>query len=106
MQRAIDSWIEGKKHTLSKKSGPAWGVLIHGNRILSAAVFKKYDSTLLSQSIAAFSVSIGATPLDKLCEGVYDKMVDAVQLHYPSKFLAVLFKNPTMSKRVFDLALV
>jgi hypothetical protein len=34
----------------------------------------------------------------------YKKIVDAIQAYYANKFLAVLFKDPTMSKHVFDLA--
>jgi hypothetical protein len=32
-------------------------------------------------------------------------MVECIEKNYASKFLAVLFKNPTMSKIVFDSAL-
>jgi hypothetical protein len=35
---------------------------------------------------------------------VYEQMVAIIEQEYPSKFLAVLFKNPTMSKQVFDAA--
>ena len=104
VQRGIESWIEQKKRNLTKKTGPVWGVLVHGNRILSAAVFKKLGSTKLSGPIGGFSASLKQPELDALCEDTYNKMVAAVQTYYASKFLAVLFKNPTMSKHVFDLA--
>jgi len=104
VQRSIDSWIEQKKSNLPKKSGAAWGVLVHGNRIISTAVFKKLDSAMLSQPIGAFSSSFKSATLNALCENVYAKMVAAIQAHYDGKFLAVLFKNPTKSKHVFDLA--
>jgi hypothetical protein len=32
-------------------------------------------------------------------------MIAAVEKDYPNKFLAVLFKNPTMSKKIFDAAI-
>jgi hypothetical protein len=104
IQRRIDDWIEQKKRSLSKKSGTAWTVLVHGNRILSAAVFSKLDAAKLSQSISTFSASVDVAGLNAICESVYGRMVNAIQLHYPNKFLAVLFKNPTMSKHVFDIA--
>jgi hypothetical protein len=31
-------------------------------------------------------------------------MVATVEEKYPGKFLAVLFKNPTMSKQIFDVS--
>jgi hypothetical protein len=104
MQREIDAWIESKKKSLAKKSGPNWGVLIHGNRILAAAVFKKLGAAKLSQPIASFPAHLATLKLDKVCDGVYTKMVGTIQKSYANKFLAVLFKNPTMSKNVFEEA--
>lgn len=104
VQRAIDSWIEVRKQGLLKKSGPSWGALIHGNRILAAAVFRRFDVAKLSQSIGAFGETFKQSDVDSLCEAAYGKIVQAIQTYYTGKFLAVLFKNPTMSKHVFDLA--
>jgi hypothetical protein len=101
--RAIEKWIEGKKKA-TKRSGAAWRVLVHGNRILASVVFGRYGGAKLSQSIQDYSSSFVQADLDTLCQEVYDKMVTAINSHYPGKFLAVLFKNPTMSKQVFDLA--
>lgn len=103
VQRAIDAWIEQKKLALPKKSGPGWGVLVHGNRILAAAVFKQLSSTNLSQPIGSFGTVLNTLPLGTTCEEVFNKMVAGIQTHYPGKFLAVLFKNPTMSKHLYDL---
>ena len=103
VQRAIDRWIEQKKVTLGKKSGPAWGVLVHGNRIFAAAVFKRLDATKLAQPIGTFSTTFNALPIQPLCDDVFSKMVEGVQKYYSGKFLAVLFKNPTMSKHVYEL---
>ena len=103
-QRSIDAWIEQKKRGLPKKSGQGWGVLIHGNRILAAAVFSRIGDKNLAQPIESFGKKIGSLNIDQLCDDVYVKMVDAVQTHYPAKFLAVLFKNVTMSKHVYALA--
>ncbi len=104
VQRAIDAWIEQKKREVQKKSGQGWGVLIHGNRILAAAVFSRIGAKQLNQPIATFEKAIASLNIGLLCEDVYTKMVGAVQTHYPAKFLAVLFKNVTMSKHVFSLA--
>ncbi|MBD1864262.1 MULTISPECIES: AIPR family protein [Trichocoleus] len=102
VHRKIDDWIEKKKHSLSKKSGIVWGVLVHGNRILAAAVFKKFNANL-SESISDFSKQLDQNKLEAFCDEVYDKMVSAIEAHYSTKFLANLFKNPTISKHVFEL---
>jgi hypothetical protein len=101
--RAIEKWIEMKKKT-AKRSGPAWGALVHGNRILSSVVFSKYGAAKLSQSIKDFSTTFKYSDIEPLCEDAYNKMVAGINTHYQGKFLAVLFKNPSISKHVFDLA--
>ncbi|MDH4088244.1 MAG: hypothetical protein OEV04_14540, partial [Nitrospira sp.] len=96
---------EAKKQELSRKSGPSWGALVHGNRILASAVFRRLDAAKLSQPISAFAAAFKPSDIDAICEAAYGKIVAAIQMHYAGKFLAVLFKNPTMSKHVFDLAI-
>jgi hypothetical protein len=105
VQRQIDRWIEVKKKTYPKKSGVGWGALIHGNRILSAAVFRRLGENLLAQSIAAFSTDLSTINVDGVCEAVHANMSETIQNHYANKFLAVLFKNNASSKRVFEEAL-
>lgn len=105
VQRSIDTWIEKKKKALPKKSGPALGVLVHGNRILAAAVFRSLDPATLSQPIKTFGNEVlPKLSIDAKCEAAYAKMVSTIETHYANKFLAVLFKNPSMSKHVYELA--
>jgi hypothetical protein len=104
VNRSVEKWIDAKKASMTKKSGPAWGTLVHGNRILSSAVFSKYGDTKLSQPIVDFPKSFKSTDIDILCDEVHTKMVTGVEKFYAGKFLAVLFKNPTMSKHLFDIA--
>lgn len=102
MLREIERWIDQKKISISKKSGPRWGVLVHGNRVLAAAVFKIVGIDKLSQPISDFNRLLGALDISPACESVHEKMVSTIETDYPGKFLAVLFKNPSMSKSVFD----
>jgi len=103
VHRNIEKWIEMKKKT-TKRSGAAWGALVHGNRILASIVFAKYGASKLSQPIKDFSASFKYADIEPLCEDAYMKMVAGINAQYAGKFLAVLFKNPTMSKHVFDLS--
>lgn len=100
--RVIDGWIDERKKTLSKKSGFAWGVLIHGNRILAAAVFSLLGKRPLEQSIEDYRTSMDASAIGKLCDEVYGRMLTSLETNYQGRFLAVLFKSPVMSKKVFD----
>ncbi len=103
-QRVIDRWIDQKKQGIGKRSGYPWGVLGHGNRILSACVFKRLGRSFIDKTIKEFDPKDAESKIEIICEEVYTKMVDCLEINFPGKFLAVLFKNPTNSKAVFDAA--
>jgi hypothetical protein len=105
IQRSVDAWIEKKKASLSKKSGTGWGLLVHGNRILAAAVFAKIDNSKLEQPISVFPTLLADINSTAIAEDVFTKMIAAIQDFYSTNFLAVLFKNPTMSKHVYELGI-
>ncbi|MBL8137377.1 MAG: hypothetical protein JNL48_12200 [Acidobacteria bacterium] len=105
LQREIDAWIESKKISLGKKkSGPEWGVLVHGNRLLAACVFAKVGASALNTTIAAFRPALSGMAVSATCEQVYAAMVAKLKVSFPGRWLAVLFKNPTLSRQVFDAA--
>jgi hypothetical protein len=105
LNRRIEDWIEKKKKSALKRSGSTWGILIHGNRILSAAVFKAYDPRRLSRPIKEFHREMpDDASFNRMCEEAYDKMIRSIDTNFPGRFLAVLFKNPTASKQVFEHA--
>jgi len=102
VQRAIDAWIEEKKHQTEKKSGYSWGVLIHGNRMLAASVFKRLPNEELDLPIKEFQTKLESLEIATNCERAYVRMVAKLNQDYPNKFLAVLFKSPAMSKDIFE----
>jgi AIPR protein len=102
VNRQIEGWMERKKKTIAKKSGTPWGALIHGNRILASAAFKQFQPSKLSKPIKDFASELDLEALDKICEGVYRKIVKSADQKFPGKFLALLFKNPSASKQIFD----
>lgn len=102
--REVDQWIENTKRGINKKTGPNWGTLVHGNRILAAVVFYQLKQNILDQPIGEFRKNLSGLSLASLCATAHSKMTSAVSVHYPQKFLAVLFKNPSMSKHVYDLS--
>lgn len=105
VNRMIEGWIERKRKTITKKSGTPWGALIHGNRILASAVFSKFGAQSLSKPIATFASESQAEAIDALCESAYTMIVKTADEKFPGKFLAVLFKNPSASKQIFDGAI-
>lgn len=103
VQRSVDRWIDQKKKGISKKSGYSWGTLIHGNRILSAAVFARIGKVGLTQPIAEFQGKMSELNISDHCEQVYSAMVSHLDANYQGRFLALLFKNPSMSKDVYEI---
>ena len=102
--RSIDRWIDSERKG-AYRAGPTWGVLIHGNRILAAAVFVLIGSDTLQQPITQFRAALEKLPIDNMCSNVYTRMVKHIEGNYPNKFLAVLFKNSTLSRTVYEAAL-
>lgn len=102
--REIERWIDQKKLNVPKKSGASWGILVHGNRVLAAVVFRRIGIEKLSQPISDFGTLHKSIDISSICEDAYSKMLVSIENHFPGKFLAVLFKNPSMSKIVFDAA--
>lgn len=101
IQREIDCWIDAQKGKATKKSGTRWGTLIHGNRLLSAAVFRRLKPQL-NQPILTFKANIASLPIANEAQVVFERMINKITNDYPGKFLAVLFKNPSDSKNIFD----
>ncbi len=104
IQRSIDQWIEDEKKAMAKKSGPGWGVLVHGNRILSAAVFSHYSDAIIAQPIVEFAAQKLSPDISSVCNKVRNKMVATVKKKYSNTFLAVSFKNVTICKAVYSAA--
>jgi hypothetical protein len=102
--REVDLWIDSAKANMPKKGGPGWGTLVHGNRILAAAVFYQIKEQMLAQPIMSFRTTLPSLNVPALCSMVHGKMIAAIAQHYPTRVLAVLFKNPTMSKHVYELS--
>ena len=105
IQREIDLWIDAKKAEQEKRSGYPWGVLIHGNRVLSAGIFKRIGADALEKPILEFRETLLELNIPSTGDAIHAAMVDVLEIYFPGKFLAVLFKSPLSSKQVFDSAL-
>lgn len=98
--RAVDRWIDSKKLG-AKRSGYSWGALVHGNRAIAASVFDLLGPQILNTTISEFDENYQQKVSDA-CEVVYSLMVETLESDFPGKFLAVLFKNPTSCKQLYE----
>ena len=67
-------------------------------------VYQSSGKTKLSRPIGEFKSSLDTAAVGALCDPAYAKMVAKIEADYSGKFLAVLFKNPSMSADVFAAA--
>lgn len=105
VQRHIDAVIDERRKALGRKSGSNFGVLVHGNRVLAAAVFE-VASLNLEQPIADFAASLNRTAIEEAVDELAASFVTVVERDYQNRFLAVLFKSPTESRTLLDNAVL
>ena len=100
--REVEKWVEQKKNSGIKRSGYAWGALVHGNRIIALTIFSQISDKLLNEPIDDFRNKISTLKIDVKCDQIYTKILDILEESYPGKFLAVLFKSTVKSKDVYS----
>lgn len=104
-QRQFDKWVEEKKEKFDQRKGQSWGLLIHGNRVLEAGVFRLIGSTALDKTIEEFRSQFNMDSVEKYAELVYEAVLVVLESEHEGRFMAVLFKGPTKSKDVLETAL-
>lgn len=102
VQRVIDKWLENEKKKMTKRSGYAWGTLVHGNRLISSCVFNRLDHAMFSSTVDRYRKNIDEDEINKMCENVYNQMLYVLSEKYPGRFLATVFKNSSICKDVFE----
>lgn len=104
IQRLIDRMLQLYIASLDRRSGKRYGVLVHGNRLLSCIVFARLD---LCKRLAdskfvpkSFENEINE---ELLC--AQNLITQELSARFADSFPAVVFKNPTKSKILFDLCM-
>jgi hypothetical protein len=87
--------------SLEKRSGKRYGVLVHGNRLLASAVFARLEigSKLSSSDFLAVDHE---SAVEEALSHTVDLVTADLTQRFPESFPAVVFKNPTKSKALFD----
>ncbi len=89
INREVERLIALKIDTLDRRSGKEYGILVHGNRMISSFVFQKIK---LSNSDI---LNIENLNLDQYFQEVLIKITTAINSNFADNFLATLFKNKT-----------
>ncbi len=87
VNREIENIISRKLSILNKKAGKEYGILVHGNRMISMLIFEKIN-------VASSEIQkIEDLKLEPIIEEVVQKMMEAINKEFSDNFLATLFKN-------------
>lgn len=103
-QRMIDEEIAGLLKTLGRQSGKKYGVLVHGNRLIASIVFRRHPASLKFGDGLLRPFDHKAE-VSKFVSETVEALTRAVETRHADNFLAVVFKNPTKSKVLYDLCL-
>jgi len=90
--RKIDSILNERIIKLKQRSGRDYGVLIHGNRIISLITVKKLG---LKQELSKADFTLDETKLQSAVNETIDKVTEQLNKKYPESILGTLFKNGT-----------
>lgn len=99
VNREIENIISRKLSTLDKRAGKEYGILVHGNRMISMLTIKKlniYRSEI--QNTALLN-------LEDIMEDVVQKMMTAINKEFSDNFLATLFKNKAKCEMLEQMCL-
>lgn len=101
VQRLIDSKLAQLIQSLEKRSGKQYGVLVHGNRLLASIVFARLKIT---QKLGDSNFVLLNYDLDIGKELERAVLIITLELseRLADSFPAVIFKNPTKSKALFE----
>jgi superfamily II DNA or RNA helicase len=100
-QRMVEQRSSELVKALEKRSGKKYGVLVHGNRLIAAAVFRRHK---LSPPLGDPRLELGKRyeAIKSIVDYVVDVLTEEVGTRHADNFLAVVFKNPTKCKVLFD----
>jgi hypothetical protein len=101
VQRLIEFKLDQMIKSLEKRSGKRYGVLVHGNRLLASVVFARLKIGL-KLSNPEFAVSEYDSAVEQALSEAVDLVTTELTQRFPESFPAVVFKNPTKSKVLFD----
>jgi hypothetical protein len=103
IQRLIEAKLNETIKSLEKRSGKLYGVLVHGNRLLASVVFARLNiASRLGD--AQFVASDYDSQIESALGQAVATIASELAQRFADSFPAVVFKNPTKSKSLFDVA--
>lgn len=101
IQRMVDQRMSEIMRSLEKRSGKQHSILVHGNRLISCVVFheKRFSPALGTPNLKVYDY---LAAVNETVDAVVELLTAEIGAKHADNFLAVVFKNPTKSKALFD----
>lgn len=99
VNRIIENHLYNEISKLSKRSGRKYGLLVHGNRIISQLTFHFLD---LNKSLSKIDFIPDESEIENRTQEVIDKIELTLSQYYPDNILGTLFKNSTKCNFIVD----
>jgi hypothetical protein len=87
---------------VGRDSGREYGILVYGNRLISALVFSTLSKLNFDDPNFDFDTSITDEIIQKKVGDAFNKLTHAVNENYSGAILATLFKNLTKCKYLIN----
>lgn len=87
INREIEALISQKIDSLGRKKGKDYGILVHGNRMISNLIFDRIN---VSTTVIMQTSTLG---LENLFTDTFSKMSEVINNQFADNFPATLFKN-------------
>ncbi|EJL6563020.1 AIPR family protein [Vibrio cholerae] len=97
--RLVETLLNKKIESLSKKSGRDYGVLVHGNRMIALLVFSDLD---LNKFANNYEFDTTKLEFEKSFKKIVEKLSQQIEKEYADKILGTLFKNTTICKDLYS----
>jgi len=97
--REIEGVIAEEISQLDRKSGKAYGLLVHGNRMIALLAMKDLG---MSSAANNYDYSVDKENVSKTVKMFIEKIKEFVTNKYPDKVLGTLFKNSSICKELYS----
>ena len=92
ISRLIERCLQNEISKLSKKSGRKYGVMVHGNRLITLLVFKKLD---LAKEASKVDYTPDQNAIEEASKQFLNDIFQYLEKEYPDSMIGTLFKNAT-----------
>jgi len=95
LNRLIISSINNIIGSINKRTGKDYGILVHGNRMISLIVFSKLNVS--NNTLSPYDVSY----VEQLTNEAFSKIKVSIYRNFPDSILGTLFKNKSKCDAIF-----